>query len=386
MLDNLVYVHIGDNFPEYIYDSLYQTLLVSHDTNIYVLTNKKYVSQIREKILTFNLDLYLKNGWRNCVQIIPIEVIPYPDKYNTYFESLASSLKEFRSSFWLHTTSRFFYLYEFIKAFELKNVFHMENDIMLYENLSNLRENVIDKNSLYVVKDSPHRVVPSIIYIPIDYTLGDFVEYVLNRNGDFLNDMELLGSYPNVINFPFKIENPSKYIFDGAAIGQYLGGVDPKNTPMYNNGKNELVVYNNPTKGFVNETSEFKPNEARYVNKDMIVENVSKSICLPYALKEYPSNSFTLKQIVNLHIHSKQLYQFSSVCNLKYDDIITGDRILSLCDFVLCVPEIFQFHKNIEKFIDIRRVVIIRNFKNINKDELNTYLKSMPSRRSGHIN
>jgi hypothetical protein len=387
MLDNLVYVHIGDNFPEYIYDSLYQTLLVSHNINIYVLTNKKYISQIREKISNFNLDLYLTHGWRNAIQIIPIEIIPYPEKYETYFNSVSSSLKEFRNNFWLHTTSRFFYLYEFIKAFELTNVFHIENDVMLYENLSKLRENVVDKNSLYVVKDNPQRVVPSIIYIPIDYTLNDFIEFVLNNrvNDTFSNDMELLGSYPNVVNFPFKIEDSSTYIFDGAAIGQYLGGIDPKNTSMYNNGKNEVIIYDNPTKGFINETSEFKPDEAKYIDKDMIIENVSKSLRFPYLLKGYSNNSFTLKQIANLHIHSKQLYQFSSICNLKYQDIITGDRILSLCDYVLCVPEIFQFHKNMVKFIDVRRIIIARNIKAVDKDELNTYLKSMPTKRAGHI-
>jgi hypothetical protein len=60
---------------------------------------------------------------------------------------------------------------------------------------------------------------------------------------------------------------------------------------------------------------------------------------------------------------------------LKTEDIISGDRILSLCDFVLCTVEICNFHRNIEKFIDINRLIIMESFDliKLNKDfnELN---------------
>jgi hypothetical protein len=72
------------------------------------------------------------------------------------------------------------------------------------------------------------------------------------------------------------------YIFDGAAIGQYLGGVDPANI-------------SGNTIGFVNETCIIKFNKYSFVWKD-------KKPFIIIRGKEYP--------IFNLHIHSKNLKMF----------------------------------------------------------------------------
>jgi len=72
------------------------------------------------------------------------------------------------------------------------------------------------------------------------------------------------------------------YIFDGAAIGQYLGGVDPANI-------------SSNTIGFVNETCIIKFNKYSFVWKD-------KKPFIIIRGKEYP--------IFNLHIHSKNLKMF----------------------------------------------------------------------------
>jgi hypothetical protein len=56
---------------------------------------------------------------------------------------------------------------------------------------------------------------------------------------------------------------------------------------------------------------------------------------------------------------------------IKMEDIISGDRILSLCDFVLCTVEICNFHRNIEKFIDINRIIIVDNFHTFDLIKLN---------------
>ena len=82
-------------------------------------------------------------------------------------------------------------------------------------------------------------------------------------------------------------------------------------------------------------------------------------------------NEQKLHQIANLHIHSKQLYQFSSVFDINFEDLITGDRITSLCDFVLTTPEIYNFHKNLDKFS--KEIIIIKDFNNIKINLLNSY-------------
>jgi hypothetical protein len=87
------------------------------------------------------------------------------------------------------------------------------------------------------------------------------------------NDMENLGKYYNSqIVEPFPIisiyDNNIQYfnmnflkfngIFDGAAIGQYLGGVDKKNDP-------------NDTRGFINETCLIKYNNYNFYWKKQMI-------------------------------------------------------------------------------------------------------------------
>ena len=78
----------------------------------------------------------------------------------------------------------------------------------------------------------------------------------------------------------------SKYIFDGAAIGQYLGGVDKRNQ-------------DGDTRGFVNETCIVKYNnfEFFWIKKDNLYR---------------PHIYINLKYIpiINLHVHSKELNKF----------------------------------------------------------------------------
>lgn len=396
MVVNLVYIHIGEHeLPNYLYDALYQSLLITRNTNIYILTPQKFIQDIQNRFLKFNLDLYVSYNWKNCLKCVPLEIIPYNKEYDNYFRYLSTQLTSFRNNFWMYTTSRFFYLYEFIQSFQLTNVFHLENDIMLFEDLSLIYRDVIQKSENYntkihVIKDHPSRVVPSLMFMSSADVLSPFINYILQygqsyKDGNpFLNDMQLLANYPNIIELPFTMQNnTSKYIFDGAAIGQYMGGVDPKNLK---NANTETSLYNNPSKGFINETSLFKPNTIEIINKSVVLSDVKFPIHIPYALsKEDQKETLNLKQIVNLHIHSKHLYQFSSVMNLKYNDLISGDRILSLCDFVFCSPDIYSFHKNMGKFISMDRVIIIRNPYHINLDELKKHMNSFPTRKAGHM-
>lgn len=268
-----------------------------------------------------------------------------------------------------------------MELFKLNNVYHIENDVMIYENLQDI---FVDKNKLYMVKDSYDRVIPSILFIP-DYShLNRVNNHMLRKLTDsqnLMNDMQLLGNYSanDIAYFPFDFSNDSSFIMDGAAIGQFVGGIDPRNIPEYNN-KNEqeqrLLQINNPTDGFINETCTFKPNTITIFKKDFHLNNVNIPLELFYGQKEN-GNNIQLKQINNLHIHSKQLYQFSSLNNLKFKDLISGDRIVSLCDFVLLTQDIFEYHQNIDKFIDINKIIIIKNFQSINMQVLNSYFQEL---------
>lgn len=364
-MTNLIQIHIGKELPDYIYDSLYQSLLVNTKITIYILVDKTLINEFNEKISLFNLN-------PSCIKVIPLIDKSYKiDKYTEYMKKFPRESMTFRNSFWISTTARFFYIEEFMRNKDLKQVFHIENDVMLYEDLDKIKE-TLNKESLYMVQDNITRVVPSILFIPNVNELSNMNDFILNKIKDsnvFLNDMNLLGMYHNKELFPFHFNTNSKYIFDGAAIGQYLGGVDPNNLPKKSTPRQELLkCINNPSKFFVNETSDFKINDTIvFFRKNVVIEN-NKEIDLIYGKEELDSE-IKIKQVCNLHVHSKQLYQFSSVFDIKYNDIITGDRILSLCDFIISTPEIYNYHQ--KSGIDPNKFILIQNFKNINKIELN---------------
>ena len=384
-LISLVYIHIGKTLPVCIYDSIYQTLLVSSNTKIYIILDDTLISEVKNTVSKFNTDLYIKNQSDKSIHVecIPISILKLPDEYITFVESLPEMTRNFRDSFWISTTARFFYIQSFMKLFQLTNVFHMENDIMLYDNLY---DNVLDKSKLYMVKDAdnPPRVIPSIMYIPNSLVLSKLTSFILKslkESGMLLNDMQLLGAYSSddVEYFSFDFNSESDKIMDGAAIGQFLGGIDPRNISDFANKsivEQKVLTIDNPTRGFVNETCTFKVNSIEIFRKELHLNNTIIPIELIYGKKEQ-DNTINLKQIVNLHIHSKQLYQYSSVNNLKFKDIISGDRIVSLCDFVLCTNDIFNYHKNLGNFIDVNRVIIVKNFPTINTDALNEYFREL---------
>jgi hypothetical protein len=364
-MTNLIQIHIGKELPDYIYDSIYQTLLINTNVTIYVLIDDTLVNEFNQKIHLFNVP-------SDCVKVVPLTgKSDKIEKYTEYMKKFPRESMAFRNSFWISTTARFFYIEEFMRKENLTETFHIENDVMLYEDLDKIKE-TLNKESLYMVQDNIARVVPSILFIPNVNELSSMNDFILNKiksSNVFLNDMNLLGMYSKKELFPFHFNTNSRYIFDGAAIGQYLGGVDPNNLPKKETPRQELLKrINNPSKFFVNETSDFKINKSMlFFRKNVVIKN-DKEVDLIYGKEELESG-IKIKQICNLHIHSKQLYQFSSVFDIKYNDIITGDRALSLCDFIISTPEIYNYHQN--SGIDPNKFILIQNFTNVNKTALN---------------
>lgn len=396
---NLIYVHIGNKYPNYIFDSIYQNLLVSPSTKIYILINTVLIDDFRQKINKFNINLYTKNNlnFNLNIEYIPLEILNCEElnEYNIFTNNLNKETLEFRDSFWVTTTARFFYLYKFIDLFQLQNCIHIENDVMIYIDFKHLDLNSYFLNTeninkgICLLQDSSSRVIPSILFIKTPFYIKQLIDFILNEiklTSFFLNDMDLLGKFSNsyknyVLKFPFtfncKFEKSDQnktinYIFDGASIGQFLGGVDPRNLEK-DLLKNKLIIFNNPSKNFINETSLFKPNELGLTifRKNIVNDHLLIPLNLVFTTKEL-ANSIIFKQIVNLHIHSKQLYQFSSVFNINYPDIITGDRICSLCDFVLTTNDIYNYHKHLHNFINPDNIIIINDFSSINIQSLNS--------------
>lgn len=275
---NVVLVCIG-NFQEYIIINITQLLRLGHN-NIYVLTNA---------YLCPNFEIY-----RDDPRVRIVDVESLNDSYRYYERTNLD--KGFRNGFWALASLRFFYIYEFMEQHKIDNVVHLENDVLVYYNCDEIAQRAGSQH-LYLPFDCFDRNIASIMYIPS----ASLFRLILDQYDLTINDMEnfvkisrrcnLIQKFPifpaNAYTSPeiqFISENHHQfgYIFDAAAMGQFLGGVDPRNQP-------------GDTRGFVNETCIIKYSAYKFIwenKKPYIIINDLK----------FP--------IFNLHIHHKNLHDF----------------------------------------------------------------------------
>jgi hypothetical protein len=94
------------NFQNYIIDNVIQ-LINNGEKNIYVITNKIFENNY-EKV-------------RQYIQLLFIEDVD--EEYNYNLKTVQSH--DFRNDFWVLTSERFFYIYQFMKKYNLINCIHI---------------------------------------------------------------------------------------------------------------------------------------------------------------------------------------------------------------------------------------------------------------------
>jgi hypothetical protein len=268
-----------NNFQDYILDNIHQLIQLGHNS-IYVITNSHFFS---------NFDNYLS-------QINLIDVDLLNEEYHFYENTTLN--KDFRNGFWALTSFRFFYISAFMQKYNIDDVIHLENDVLIYYNCDTLK-NYFDKNHIYLPFDTFSRNIASIMYIPnvdifknildnYDFTKNDMENfYYIKKKIGFIKTLPIFiknKHLSNEQNFVSENSDIFPFIFDAAAIGQYLGGVDPKNI-------------NGNTKGFINETCVIK-----YNNYKIWLDHETNKPFILIEDKVIP--------IFNLHIHSKNLQPF----------------------------------------------------------------------------
>lgn len=317
---SIVFVHIGSTIPDYTKYALHQARLFNKDCPIYFLGNRAAAAQFSPLSKTFN------------VQFVEMETLPKGPYYEQF------SRNHFLKGFWRVTIERFYALNLFLKQYQLQNVFHLENDNTIYENLGNLLSVFSTHyNCLAFPFENHLRAVPGIVFIPEAKNLEKLLLFWNESQNFLLGDMEGVSSFytafPEEIKYlptlpegydkSFSIgrlpihtsgsKNPEfnkRYnehvrvalstrddqlfmnfskefnaLFDGNAIGQFFGGYFTKKNP-----------------GYINPLSAFNPSTMQYV-----WEMDEEGRKVPYAI-------FNEKKwrLINLHIHAKTLEDFIS--------------------------------------------------------------------------
>ena len=278
-MPTLILVHIGSHFPEYINDCIRQ---IQHSMNIsiHVLISSCH----RDKLVL-------------GIEVFPLEDIPISNK-RSEFEKNNCLDSTFRNGFWKFAMMRFFYIYDHVVANKLQDIFHIENDNLLFIDVLP-KLSVFQSKSMWCVMDSSDRCIPSFLYFKNDNILRLLLDTCIECASHQINDMYALskfkkqqpddvGTLPIVKNYYepihpdfYKHADQFGFLFDAAAVGQYIGGVDPRNDTTN-------------TIGFINETCVVKCDKVK-------LEWIGNYLYL---------NTMPL---VNLHIHSKDLKRWSSI-------------------------------------------------------------------------
>ena len=231
--------------------------------------------------------------------------------------------RSFREGFVAHATERFFYLESLMRASRPGDVLHLESDVMLYAGVESLQP-VLRAAFPHVAAtfSAPSHCIPGVVYVRRADAMAPLLETLLALAADdsrVWNDMWMLAEYrrlhPDLIgrlpivtpDYPGELRSlvdPAAQpladysalaeefggVFDAAALGQYLGGVDPRNSRGAD------------TRGFVNEHHVFDPS--RYGHG---WETDAAGRRVPYI-----ATGRRRWRTLTLHVHSKDLVRFAS--------------------------------------------------------------------------
>ena len=275
---NFVLVALG-KIPKYLEDCIFQIKQTQKKSKIFLLLNK---------------DSGYKN--KNC-KIIFVEDLK-KSKEHIFFIKKSKLVKDsYRNFFWKHSIERLYFIDNFLNKTKLTNVFHIENDVMVFQPLFNLLPK--DTSKIHLTMDCHERSVPGIMFIPNHSCMWYLIQNWNHNKNDMINlgrfcknNSGVCETFPIMIpddTFPEFTKNFIGYIYDAAAIGQYLGGIDPKNDPR-------------DTRGFLTPESVFKFNNFKFRwMKDPVL-----FLYVPHVVID----DSTVIPIANLHIHCKRLSNF----------------------------------------------------------------------------
>lgn len=329
---SILFVHSGENAPpNYLTNALDIAGKVASNSFIYVLINQLHIGDLRRS---------LGEEVLQKIEFVAIEEIPQSEN-TAHFQANATLDRSFRNGFWFSASYRFFLIADFMRSRDLENFIHLENDVVLYFDPTEKLDSFRDFARFSVPLDRV-RAIPGVVWIKDADIADELTQFIAMRSD--ANDMDALGAFamradlgakalPTV---PLGYANAkgmdlARYcqgleefggIFDGAAIGQYIGGVHWMNDPA-------------DTRFFVNESSDFHVGDC--------------SFSWEYGINRSPSLVFdgVATKVLAVHAHSKDLLGVSplnSGAPTSSESILTGERIQALADLTISSSSVTAFH------------------------------------------
>ncbi len=303
---SIVFVHIGKEIPDYLETAIKQARLFNR-SEIILVANRAAL-KARPSLTKHNTV---------CISCESL----HTSKEHKELIKTAKLDRKSSNGFWFCAMERFLYLQDLINQYKLKHIIHLENDNMLYVDVLTLLP-IFKKHypHLAITCDNNERCIPGFVYISGRKSINHLAPFLVSQAKKNISDMQAIGAYYNRYKKSYanklpiimrqypkalelkssargKVKDPLSFcrhadsfcaIFDAAAIGQFLGGISPRNGAAI--------------PGFINESCCFNPSRLTYTWK---ADKHGRKV--PYAT--FRGHTY---RINNLHIHCKNLKLFAS--------------------------------------------------------------------------
>lgn len=288
---NIVFAHFNSPIPKHLKLNLERTSNLFSENKVFLITD---------------LELHKKT-----IKNVSIYRYKPTEKWKLLDSNLKHS-KDFRDNFWFTTSARFLALADF--AFHTQTEFlHVESDVILAADFPFTKFSTIDSDFMFPIVSDTNGIA-SCLYVKDLKSANYLAELTLtqSKKNSLTTDMYILSelSRDSSINFSPLPTAPSIYypkfsskrnflhmsdiclehfggVFDGADLGRYLFGDDPRN------GRGISILRENDTRTYL---------DVR--NLDLVVKPERN---FPYI---YNSSKDSYYPIYSLHIHSKNLDLF----------------------------------------------------------------------------
>ncbi len=276
----------------------------------------KYASASIELAKTFSgLDVRLITNLSQEIKVNNLEIIEVdkfydPAKFN-YLTKSRILISKFRDNFWIKTLERFFVLEQYMKISGEKSIFHAELDQILFRNdqlISNIEKT--KNKGLFFPYHISGQPIASIFYCNEYAALESLIKFA-NSESNYSSDMQLLGQWSKA--FPdlafilpslattlreseFRNETKAKILspesleglVDGAQLGQWIAGIDPRNVPILSKPRNHHVD---------------EPHQLLLTNEDLRKIKYDFDSETNFLKINFGQNKYG--NLYNFHIHSK---------------------------------------------------------------------------------
>jgi hypothetical protein len=294
-----ILAYIG-NLPHFTEDCIKQIRLWNQNEKIYLCCSKK----------DENIELceMLKEKYNIIIEWIENLVLTEEHiDFNRTYTNMSMN------GFWKYTTERFFIVEECMRKYNIENIIHLEMDNLIYFNLTSLLDKFKSLNSLAIPSDCEKRFIAGVCFINTSDELRKLnkffslnssnraeMEVILHYNKYNNNRIKILPVLPKEYCLPLQPDQGqatydkmkfSNYIdelggiFDAAAIGQYMFGIDP-------------IHKKTNTDGFINESTCFK------INKQYLRWEKNENKLWRLNISADNKNWYPL---YNIHVHNKNL-------------------------------------------------------------------------------